>query len=261
MKSIIKFLLAKLGYRLVKNSYFKNLINVSNAYNFIDFGTLNKLDFHHILKSVVDKEEPICCFDIGANVGQTAKKIRGYFPNSTIYCFEPVKKTYESLYGNTKEYKNINSFNFAFGENTGEMEIFLRENSEWNSLDVAVNEMAKAKGANSEIIKIDTVDNFVKQQYISGIHFFKSDTEGYELKVLKGAKHCLENQLIDILYIEVGFNKQDLQHTYITNVIDELENYGYGLSGLFEKMYTANKILLYANALFMKRSISKLTGS
>jgi len=254
MKSLLKFLFAKLGYRLVKSSYFTNLINVSNVHHYLEFQTVNKLDFHHVLKSIVGKEEPICCFDIGANVGQTAKKIRGYFPNSTLYCFEPVKATYETLCSNLQEYENISAYNLAFGPHKGEAEIFLREHSEWNSLSNTVNEIAKAKGGDSEIIKIDMVDNFVKEHNISRIHFFKSDTEGYEVEVLKGARYCLENQLIDILYIEVGFNKQDSQHTYIVNVIEELDAYGYGLSGLFEKMYTDNKILLYANALFMKRA-------
>ena len=244
MKSILKFLFGKLGYRLVKASYFKNLINLN---------TVDGLDFYYIIKNEIEKEANICCFDIGANVGQTAKKIRGYFPNSTLYCFEPVIATYESLCTNLQDYDNATAFNFAFGAEKTEMEIFLREHSEWNSLGVTVNEIAKARGANSEVIKIDTVDNFVKEKNISRIHFFKSDTEGYEIEVLKGARYCLENQLIDILYIEVGFNKQDAQHTYITNVIDELEKFGYGLSGLFEKVYTKKKLLLYSNALFIKR--------
>ena len=73
------------------------------------------------------------------------------------------------------------------------------------------------------------------------------------MEVLKGAKYCLENQLINMIYIEVGFSKKDKQHTYFTYIMEELENYGYGCSGLFEKCYTKENVIHYANALFCKR--------
>lgn len=56
---------------------------------------------------------------------------------------------------------------------------------------------------------------------------------GFEMEILKGAKKCLSKQLIDLLYIEVGFDKQDIQHTYWIRAVEELEKFGYSFSGLF----------------------------
>jgi FkbM family methyltransferase len=179
--------------------------------------------------------------------------MRSYFPASTIYCFEPVAKTYQLLAENVKDDQGIKAFNFALGADKREMEIFLFQNSQWNSLSQPVCERAKKNGGSSEFITVDTVDNFVKQNNIQKIDILKSDTEGYEMEVLKGAKNCLENQIIEYLYLEAGFNEKDTQHTYFPRLIDELEKYGYGFAGLFEKSYTQNDILLYANALFMKQ--------
>ncbi len=234
----------KIGYRLINTNYYKNLVNIN---------TINNLDFHYVVKNKINQDQKIFYFDIGANVGQSAKKIIQYFPNATLYCFEPVEKTYKLLAENMRGYQNVNTYKLALGNFKGEMEISLRENSEWNSLDKTLNEIFKSSVAALEIIEVDTVDNFVKDNNISKIDILKSDTEGYEIEVLKGAKYCLENNLIDILYIEVGFNKQDLQHTHLNEVIEELENYDYGFSGLFEKSYTEKTILHFANALFIKR--------
>jgi FkbM family methyltransferase len=254
MKSILKFLFGKLGYRIVETNYHKNLVHINDVYNFVNYDTIiNNTDFYHILKRKIEKEDPICCFDIGANIGQTAKKMSSYFPAATIYCFEPVTQTYKLLAENVKDDQGIKVFNFALGADKSEIEIFLFKNSQWNSLSAPVSERAKKTGGLSQSVAVDTVDNFVKQNNIQKIDILKSDTEGYELEVLKGARDCLQNQMIEYLYLEAGFNEKDTQHTYFPRVIEELEKYGYGFSGLFEKSYTKNDILLYANALFMKQ--------
>jgi FkbM family methyltransferase len=244
MKSIIKFLLGRLGYRFAKVDFYENWVNIDNVSN---------LDFYYSIKNLFSKDRNICCFDIGANIGQTSKKLCSYFPNSTIYCFEPVGETYKLLEKNVREHSNIQTFNLAMGASAGEAEIFHRANSEWNSLVKSLNENAKNTDAVSEVIKVDTIDNFVKEKKISKIDFLKSDTEGFEMEVLRGAKYCLENQLIDMIYVEVGFSKMDSQHTYFNRLMEELENYHFGFSGLFEKSYTKQNTILYANALFIRK--------
>jgi FkbM family methyltransferase len=235
-----------LGYRFIKVDFYNNLININ---------TVADLDFHYLLRNRIKKNENICCLDIGANVGQTAKKIKGYFPNATIYCFEPIKDTYEQLVENTNGYSNIFTKNLAMGATIGEIEVFHREHSEWNSLVENLNETAKLTGATSEIIKVNTLDNFVKENHLEKIDILKSDTEGFEMEVLKGADYCLSNQLIDFLYVEVGFSKEDKQHTYWTDVIQIMEYYGYSFSGLFEKCYVPDMRIHYANALFSSKEI------
>ena len=170
MKSIIKFLLGRLGYRFAKINFYENWVNID---------TVSNLDFYHIIKNLFSKEQNICCFDFGANLGQTSKKLCSYFPNSTIYCFEPVGETYILLEKNVSEYSNIHTYNVAMGASAGEAEIFHRANSEWNSLVKSLNENAKNTDAASEVIKVGTIDNFVKENKISKINILKSDTEGF----------------------------------------------------------------------------------
>jgi FkbM family methyltransferase len=246
MKKLLKYFLNKLGYRFVKVDFYNNLINVNRV---------SDLDFHFLLRNKIEKTQHICCLDIGANVGQTAIKLNGYFPNAIIYCFEPIKNTYQQLGENINGYSNIVANNFAMGATIGEIEVFHREHSEWNSLVDHLNKTARMTGASSEIIQVNTIDNFVKENGIVKIDILKSDTEGFEMEVLKGANYCLSNQLIDFLYVEVGFSKEDKQHTYWVDIIQIMENYGYSFSGIFEKCYGPNMRIHYANALFSSKEI------
>ena len=59
-------------------------------------------------------------FDVGANVGQSAKKFSRYFPNSEIYCFEPVAETYRELQRELGARFNVHTFQFALGARPGQ---------------------------------------------------------------------------------------------------------------------------------------------
>jgi FkbM family methyltransferase len=76
--------------------------------------------------------------------------------------------------------------------------------------------------SNAEDIKVTTVDNFIKEHHLSSIKLLKSDTEGYELEVLKGAADSLKNQLVDMVYMDVGFSEADKQHTYWIEIVKAL---------------------------------------
>ena len=179
MKNILKRILNLAGYRLIKKKYLKNFVHI---------GTVRNIDFYYLLKNVFSNEENIFIFDIGANAGQTAKKFRQYFPGAFIYCFEPVLNTYNRLLNNVQSDTNIYTYNLAMGSVEGEQQIFHREDSEWNSLVEKLNEKARTDGGQAEVISVDTVDNFVKTNGIKKIHLLKSDTEGFELEVILGAK-------------------------------------------------------------------------
>ena len=242
MKNLIKKLIKRAGYVVMTEMRLKTI----EEGKFIP-----TLDFHYLIKKVIDKEDAICFFDVGANIGQTSKKINQYFPNASIYAFEPIKKTFDQLVANTQTITNARVYHTAMGAEMGELVIYKRPDSEWNSLVKELNELAKNEGAVAEIVKVNTVDLFLKEQQLKKIDILKSDTEGFEIHVLEGAKQALQDQLIDMLYIEIGFVKGDQQHTHWMDVVNYLEQYGYSFCGLFELSYGFDLKPYYGNALFM----------
>lgn len=217
---------------------------------------ISGLDFHFLLGDLLNKTSDLCLFDVGANVGQTVIKFKEYFPESKIYSFEPVKDTYEILCSNVASFSNVKTFNLAFGDIESKMTINLSSYSHLNSLLNIANASFEKGEVKQEVVNVSTVDVFIRDHNINKIHFFKTDTEGFELNVLRGAKKAMENAIIDFFYVEVGFQRNDKQHTALSEVLDYMESYGYNFCGLFELTYSESVKLYFANALFVRPGYS-----
>lgn len=244
LKNILKFVFKKTGFVMVNGQYYKSLIHKNDVYAYA--GLL-------LIRNFLSNKKKTLILDIGANQGQTAKKLIDLFPFSDIHCFEPVKDTFAILQENVKGIKNVHLHNCAFGLQQSEKIIYHQSNSEWNSLSSSINVKPFAN-EKSEIIKVDTIDNFVYLNNITKIHLLKSDTEGYELEVLSGAAKSLADQIIDLIYVEVGFSKTDSQHNFWSEVTGFLNGYNYVFLGIFEVSFSKEKRMEYGNAIFAGQS-------
>ena len=196
-------------------------------------------------------------FDVGANTGQTWREMRSQFALAKIYCFEPVSATFDELTINAAVDSKTVLENFAFGERNGEMDIRLfDEYSYLNSLkEAAMNHISSAR---IERIKINTVDNYCRQNSISKIDLLKIDTEGYELNVLQGAHEMLSAAKISLIYCEVGFLKANERNTNFSDLSEWLAKYGYYFFGMYQLMsFGWNKGEYLGNALFAHKDIYK----
>lgn len=245
MKSILKKIIGVTGYRLVKSTYLDHFIHINS---------FNEAEVFLLLYRKYEKEEKLIFFDIGANVGQTCQRMKHFFPECAIYCFEPVRATFTELTRNVSGFKNVYCFNCAIGDENNHLEIFHRKYSEWNSIVPGLIELARVEGGLSEQIKVMTLDQLVEYNQINKIHFMKSDTEGFELQVIEGAKGCLKNGIIEFIYVEVGFRENDYQHVQWEKIVQTLKPFHYYFIGFFDCAYSADLNINYANALFVRNS-------
>src|SRR5262249_45601342 len=72
-------------------------------------------------------------FDVGANDGATAKTAFSHLPAAHIFAFEPHPQTFTKLRANLSG-PRLNLFNIAFGDRTGEADLFSYDNDKINSL-------------------------------------------------------------------------------------------------------------------------------
>jgi FkbM family methyltransferase len=84
-------------------------------------------------------------------------------------------------------------------------------------------------------VKATTLDDLARSCGIKHIELLKIDVEGYELKVLEGAKGLLANENVDVIYIEAGLNPDSEQHTYYRSIEDALTPYGYKIFRIYEQ--------------------------
>jgi FkbM family methyltransferase len=249
MKSLrnqINRLFARSGWQFINRKTLERFILPNRA-------GLAHLDFHHCLDEIIPADEVSCCLDVGANIGQTAKKLRDYYPHSTIYCFEPVSATYESLREATGGDGKIQCFRYAVSNKSEEkVRIHLHPDSQCHSLGVSPDSTGV-----TELVESITVDSFRKANHIPIIDLLKSDTEGFDLDVLQGARESLCAGLVRAVYVEVCFEPSDRSHSDFFAVAQFLEQCGLSFFGLFEQSTRENPHrLFYANALFISRKLS-----
>lgn len=162
-------------------------------------------------KNIILKD-PIV-FDVGSHKGKFTNIINKIYENAKIYCFEPNKSMNSSL---KKIGKNIKINNFALGEKNEEKKLFINKIDLTNTLatinknslyfkmkNLIINDSEKRD--NYKKIKVMSLKHFCKIKKIKSIDFLKIDVEGYEYKVLIGAKGIIRK--VKFLMLEVQNNK------------------------------------------------------
>jgi FkbM family methyltransferase len=193
---------------------------------------------------------PEVIFDVGANTGQFALAALSAFPGAMVYSFEPIGATYSHLQQAAQGHPRLRPHHLAFGDAPGSATVHLRSNSVWNSL-LPFNNNPHNSSGGSETVSVSTVDAFCSANDISKIDLLKTDTEGYDTKVLSGADRMFREMRVRAVYSEVTFLESDQTHTQFVEVFQFLRRhkfilYGvYGFSGDFETMH--------ANALFIRK--------
>jgi len=187
MKRTIRKLVRKFGFDIIK---FKK--NQMGLYPFYDMAKFVKTD------------NPML-FDIGANVGQTVKDFKEVFNSATIHAFEPSPETFEILKQQTSNFKNIHLWNFGVAASIGELlfnEYKLSNTSSFLNIHNGDDKNLKKQ----TLVKTTTVDKFCDYNGIQKIDVLKIDTEGFELKVFKGAANSFSACNIGLLFFEVRFS-------------------------------------------------------
>jgi FkbM family methyltransferase len=195
---------------------------------------------------------PGAIIDAGANVGQTSLYLRRFFPRTRILAFEPVSATYHELRRNTSRYRTIEPIQTALGAQAGRIEVPLHSNSELNSLVAGIDESRDLSGQ-TETVEVQTLDQVVCDRAVGPIALLKSDTQGYDLEVLRGAEGTLAAGQVDFVYVEVNFDKNDKECTDFSAVNEFLEGHGFRLSGFYEFFHWGPRKVFFGfcNALFV----------
>ena len=137
--------------------------------------------------------------DVGAHMGLYTLLLNDLFKGG--YCFEPAKDTFKALKNNLFINELIEKFipeNSAVSDRNGNQALKIQ------GVFSGVNHLIVANDKNisqSTIVPTVSIDNFLKEKKTDQIRFIKIDTEGHELKVLRGCLETLKsNPLIIILF-------------------------------------------------------------
>ncbi|OWY65472.1 hypothetical protein B7486_41840 [cyanobacterium TDX16] len=202
-------------------------------------------------------------FDIGANVGQSSKVYLDKFPNSHVYCFEPVSDTFRQLQNNLKGNQHVDCYQLAFGSTKGRGKMVLQ--GDYSDMFFLLNQSKKPSIDSSvltESVDVVTLDEFCQTEGIDCINYLKIDTEGGDLEVLKGAVNLLTEQRIDCVQVEASMNLSNQRHVPLELIKEFLEFHRYFLFGIYEQVseewLNGEPHLRWANLLFISHHIIQM---
>lgn len=157
----------------------------------------------HVVKKL---GSDLIVFDVGANVGGYTKElIDSGVDTRVIFAFEPHPITFSALKENTSKYACVVPISSALSDQEGEVALYDRADENGTShasLDKRIFLIVHKVKSKFNIVKVDTIDAFSQRNMIDTIDFLKIDVEGFELKVLHGARKMLKDKKIRCIQFE-----------------------------------------------------------
>lgn len=163
---------------------------------------------------------PITILDVGSNKGQSIDFFCKIYKNVVIYAFEPNPMLYNKIKNKYQNKKNIFIYNLGVSDINGQLELnetvtdetstFEKLNYNSNYLKMKADVLGIKKEdiiKNKYLVDVIRLSDFIKNNNINKIHILKIDTEGHELKCLKG---LFVNDAFDIKYIQLESHNDDM---------------------------------------------------
>jgi FkbM family methyltransferase len=174
--------------------------------------------------------------DVGANVGQSVRRFRAVYPSAVIHSFEPSRGTFDVLRKNIAGMSDVFAWNYALGATPGSARLFENCHSDMSSLlplDTAGWGTIEAHAP----VEMTTVDEFLAGQDIPRVDILKSDTQGYDLEVLKGADSALRQDKIALVYSEFIFSPMYRDLPAFDEMFRYLTDCGFVLVSIYDFHY------------------------
>ena len=240
-KKILKKMSEALGYKLVNKDLVKNQRSL-DSHNLIN----NRL----ILKLIFNKNNIKSLIQIGANDGKRFDEISKFIKNNNelkAILVEPVKKYFEQLKENYKDFKNIkfensaisknNEINFLYCVKDKFIENYQDHIKGINSHEIKHLLNHNVKESHIEKIKVETLtfQNLIKKYDLNEIDLLYIDVEGYDDKIVLD---FLDNsKLRPILFFEYIH----IKNTSLKILIKRLLNENYKILRVDENVICYNE--------------------
>jgi FkbM family methyltransferase len=203
-------------------------------------------------------------FDVGANTGQFAEKLRDAGFSGRIVSFEPSTSAHSTLSKRAQRAANwIIAPRMALGDRDGEITLNLAGNSVSSSvlpmLPSHVRAETKSRYVGSEVVDLRTLDS-VSTEFATDTEriFLKLDVQGFEYKVLQGAEQLLDR--VAGIQIELSLVPlYDGEHLFHP-MLHDLEERGYEMWSLIPGFVDPGTgRLLQVDAIFFRDEHSRPT--
>jgi FkbM family methyltransferase len=195
--------------------------------------------------------------DVGANDGQYGEGLRRSGYGGRIVSFEPLASARRELERRSAGDPGWETRPFALGDASGTMSLHVAGNSSSSSLlPMTPSHVASAPESAyvaEELIEICTLDELATEVVRPGERvWLKLDVQGYELAVLRGADHTLDQ--VEVVETELSLVELYKGQALLKDVVNHLNVGGFG-AWFFEPVFRdpATGELLQVDGIFARR--------
>jgi FkbM family methyltransferase len=198
--------------------------------------------------------------DIGACYGDVFFKFHNAkgLKVREAHLFEPNPDNYKALTEKLKKLDISSIHTYKIGVYSKDTILqFLKAKTMTRVLDQLVDENLSS---NVFEVNCSPLDSFIDVFTDHHINVLKIDVEGSEVEVLKGAQMLFKEQMVDLIYIELGFNVNATQQVYFGKVDSILQELGYRCFKIYEQKnewIDDSPLLRRCNFAYMSASFAK----
>ena len=111
---------------------------------------------------------------------------------------------------------------------------------------------------NTTQVDVTTIDDYCREKNISHINLLKSDTQGFELEVLKGAIGMLKQNKVEFIFLEINFVELYKNLPSFCDINGFLSQHGFKLLRFYDFSYYENA-LGWTDTLFYNPQFNQTT--
>jgi len=196
--------------------------------------------------------------DIGANVGQFAKRIHKILPEAKIYSFEPLRDCYLKLVSNLKALPKFQAFNYALGEaDDNDVEMHRSQFSASSSF-LRMADLHKRAFPYTEVTAVEKVtvrrlDGISHELDLEDGILIKIDVQGFEDKVIAGGAGLIARAKVVI--IEANTERLYEGQASFDKTYRCMTHLGFHFKGLWDQLKNpVDGRILSCDAIFMRES-------
>lgn len=176
-----------------------------------------------------------CVLDVGANKGWFSESLRRLGFEGDIFSFEPIRSDYEAIAAMAAGDPKWKAFNFALGDKEETRDFNIVVGNEQTVLSSFLKGDGGALGdkTRTETVQIRTIDGVFPALPLSSKEpriFLKTDTQGYDINVVRGAGRTMPH--IRLLQAEVAVARLYEGAPHYTEALSVFESYGFSLIDL-----------------------------
>ena len=177
--------------------------------------------------------------EAGAYDGGDSVHLANFWKEGHIHCFEPIPALYAKVLENTKNIKNITSYQVALADNVGFADFYVSSIDGTKGPTASSSLLAPARHLtdfayvkfNEKIqVPTTTLDAWAERYHIDHVDFMWLDTQGSELTILKSSPRILKT--VRVILTEVEFVEEYKGQALFSDIKAYLESQGFTFAAI-----------------------------